>query len=237
MMEQIYTIPINEAFEESLEDARPVCPFCRIRKKFEDNEIDIILGASMMEPAVRIKTNELGFCEEHYSKMLAAGKKLPVALMLESHLDEVTEKMTVGKIFRAARAKGSAKKVSKVSRSCYICERLGDNFDKLTDNAVHLWLQDSEFRQKAAKQKCYCLPHYSAFLEKASSVMKKSDFCTFSSSLYSVEEKYFAKVKENVSAFIKKFDYRFADEPLDEERDAVEKAISALCGQDPTQNL
>ena len=85
-MEQIYTIPINEAFEESLGDDSPVCPLCRIFNKFESEELELILGASMMEPDVRIKTNKLGFCRPHFDKMLAAGKKLPIALMLESHL-------------------------------------------------------------------------------------------------------------------------------------------------------
>ena len=36
-LEKIYTIPVNEAFNES-----GSCPFCRIRKKLEENEVDLI---------------------------------------------------------------------------------------------------------------------------------------------------------------------------------------------------
>ena len=107
-MEQIYTIPIKEAFEESEKSARAYCPFCRIYNKFEKNELDLILGASMMEPAVRMKTNSQGFCKDHFTKILKAGKKLPAALILESHLEEVAGKISVGKILKNARSKSSA---------------------------------------------------------------------------------------------------------------------------------
>ena len=47
-MEQIYTIPVNEAFEASAADHALGCPFCAIYNKLEENELDLILGASMM---------------------------------------------------------------------------------------------------------------------------------------------------------------------------------------------
>ena len=57
-MEQLYTIPVNEAFEKGAEDETRGCPFCRLYRKLELGELDLILGASMMEPDVRKKTNE-----------------------------------------------------------------------------------------------------------------------------------------------------------------------------------
>ena len=65
MAEQIYTIPVNEAFDLVSEQPDLGCPFCRLYKKLQSDEIDIILGASMMEPDIRIKTNEQGFCLSH----------------------------------------------------------------------------------------------------------------------------------------------------------------------------
>ena len=49
-MEQIYTIPVNEAFEASAADPSLGCPLCALYRKLEENELDLILGASMMEP-------------------------------------------------------------------------------------------------------------------------------------------------------------------------------------------
>ena len=128
-MEQIYTIVINEAFEKSAEE-KCSCPFCRIHDKFEKDEIDLILGASMMEPNVRIKTNALGFCEKHYSKMLKAGKKLPLALLLESHFAEVAENVKTNRLFPSKSAKGSANYISKLSQTCYVCGRIRSNFEQ-----------------------------------------------------------------------------------------------------------
>ncbi|MBR5031680.1 MAG: ABC transporter substrate-binding protein, partial [Clostridia bacterium] len=75
MQEKIYTIPVNEAFEQTDD-----CPFCVMYNKLESNEIDLITGASMMEPDIRIKTNELGFCRDHFEKMFAKPQRLPLAL-------------------------------------------------------------------------------------------------------------------------------------------------------------
>lgn len=85
MAEQIYTIPINEAFEQS-----GGCPLCRMKKKLERESLDYVMGAAMMDPDVRIRTNRLGFCRRHYDDMLSMKNRLSLALMLESHLDEVS---------------------------------------------------------------------------------------------------------------------------------------------------
>lgn len=83
MEEKIYTIPVTEAFEK-----KDGCPFCRLRRDLENTERDLIMGASMMEPDIRIKTNARGFCRRHYKKMFDLNNRLSLALMLESHLKE-----------------------------------------------------------------------------------------------------------------------------------------------------
>ena len=95
-MEQIYTIPVNEAFEASAADPSCGCPFCTLYNKLEDDELDLILGASMMEPDVRIRTNESGFCRTHYDMMFVRKNRLGMALTLESHLKELQEDLKAG---------------------------------------------------------------------------------------------------------------------------------------------
>ena len=83
-MEQIYTIPVNEAFDEGREKKECGCPICRLFLKLQENELDIILGASMMEPDIRIRTNELGFCLTHYNMMLGRRRMLGMGLILSA---------------------------------------------------------------------------------------------------------------------------------------------------------
>ena len=89
-MQQIYTIPIKEHFGRNNEArAKCPCPLCSLYRMFEENELDIILGTSMMEPDIRIETNRLGFCRTHYDMMFVRKNRLGMALTLESHLDKL----------------------------------------------------------------------------------------------------------------------------------------------------
>ena len=99
-MEQIYTIPINEAFEKGMEEGNCDCPMCKLYDKLEKKEVEMTLGPSMMEPATRIETNEKGFCHAHYRMLMAKNNSLSLALILESHLTEQKGKMDGNALFR-----------------------------------------------------------------------------------------------------------------------------------------
>jgi len=225
-LEKIYTIPVNEAFEQS-----DNCPFCLLYKKLEDNELDLILGASMMEPDIRIQTNNLGFCDVHYEKMYNLKNRLGLALMLESHLDVVLDKVKSGGI---SLMKDKLSKVSEnaaqISDSCYVCSRIQKNFTKMLETACLLWEADPEFRKKLAAQDHFCLEHYGLFIKYAKLYISKKKQPDFLSAISEVQTPYMEKVKENISAFCKSFDYRYADQPLEGAKDAVEKAIRFLEG-------
>ena len=111
MEEKIYTIPVNDAF-----DKKEGCPFCELYKMLENNELDIILGASMMEPDIRIKTNEQGFCKKHFEKMFNMKNRLGLALMLESHLADKKKEVFSKSLFGAPGEKGG-EKIEKMEHS------------------------------------------------------------------------------------------------------------------------
>lgn len=225
-MEKIYTIPVNEAFEQN-----ESCPFCLLYKKLEDNELDLILGASMMEPDIRIQTNKLGFCDVHYKKMYNLKNRLGLALMLESHLDQISRELNGGGISvlkdKLSKAVDAA---YQISNSCYVCSRIEKNFNKMLETACLLWENDSAFRKKLESQTHFCLEHYGMFLKYAKLYISKKKQSDFLHAVSAVEIPYLEKVKENISFFCKKFDYRYADEPWGDAKDAVEKAIRFLEG-------
>ena len=88
MKEQLYTIPLMDAFREKDE-----CPFCFIHSSLEQHAIDFTLGsgASYMEDDIRFQTDKAGFCKDHYQKMFLYGNRLGSALILETHLKKLTK--------------------------------------------------------------------------------------------------------------------------------------------------
>ena len=231
-METIYTIPVNEAFEKVREDNLCTCPFCLMYNRLEDNELDLILGASMMEPDVRIKTNELGFCDEHFSLMFERGKRLPLALMLESHLDHIAGEIDTGKgsLFVGMKADGAVKTLDKLEKSCYICDRIENNFSHMIETAALLWENDEKFREKVAATPFFCLKHYGRFVKAARDRLDKKNFGDFYKAVSEIEMKYFTTLRGDVSWFCKKFDYRYENEPWGDAKDSPERAKKFLCG-------
>ena len=230
-MEKIYTIPVNEAFEASEADHACGCPFCTLYRKLENDQLELILGASMMEPDVRIKTNEMGFCKTHYDMMLTRTNCLGMALMLESHLNQLREE-TSGGGFAALKGIGvePMKRLEKLESTCYVCSRIEFSLSKMFETAVLLWEQDENFRKKLRAQPYICLPHYRMFVEYGRRGLSKKNFADFYKEVSNVVNTYFDSLREDVSWFCKKFDYRYDAEPWGNAKDAVERAIKFTSG-------
>ncbi len=228
-MENIYTIPVNEAFEDSVgETVR--CPFCLMRERLEANEVDLILGASMMEPDTRIKTNEMGFCTEHFDTLLNGGKALPFALMMESHVDHIREKLKGPGLMTAKNAAADIKLLSELEHSCYVCSRIDYHFTRMIDTAVHLWESDPAFKKKVENTERFCYSHFAKFAAAAKERLSGKEFSAFYKTVYGILDSYTESLSEDVSFFCKKFDYRYADEPWGTAKDAPERAAKLFCG-------
>ena len=226
-MEQIYTIPVNEAFEASAADKSCGCPFCALYNKLENDELDLILGASMMEPDVRIKTNKKGFCRTHYDMMFVRKNRLGMALTLESHLDELKKELRDGGLGGGMGNK-PIKRIGELEQSCYICDRIDFNFEHMVETAVLLWSTDENFPAKLKAQPYFCLPHYKKFLQYGQSRLQKKKLQEFAKQVEEIEEKYLEELKDDVSWFCKKFDYRYDEEPWYNSKDSVERSIKFL---------
>ena len=224
-MEKIYTIPENEAFDEKCG-----CPFCRMKEKLENNEIELILGASMMEPDIRIKTNEKGFCGPHFAALFAAQKRLPLALMLESHLDQIRKECQTPKLALKEKSAMVAEKCHSFSSTCYLCEKVEFHLSKMFETACLLWEMDAEFRKKFEAQPYFCLPCYTRMLKTAKLYISKKKLGDFLDAAQNLEMKALSELKDDVSWFCKKFDYRYTEEPWGNARDSVERAIRFLRG-------
>ena len=229
-MQQIYTIPVREAFEAGAADHKCGCPMCALYRKLEENELDLILGASMMEPDVRIKTNEKGFCRTHYDMMFVRKNRLGMALTLESHLNELKKELSTGFVAGLIGKPGSTplKRIEKLEKSCYICERIDFHFQHMAETVVYLFESEESFADQIKAQPYFCLPHYRLLLEKAQNRLQKKQLADFFTIVEGVQKHYLDTLAEDVSWFCKKFDYRYEDEPWKNSKDSVERAMAFL---------
>ena len=225
-MNQIYTIPINEHFDMSRDDHSCGCAVCSLLRMLEENELELILGASMMEPDVRIQTNKQGFCATHNNMMFERKNRLGMALTLESHLAEIRREIADKPLLVTGYPARS--RIAELEESCYVCGRVNANFTLLIDNLIYLWSTDEAFREKFSAQPYFCLPHFRAMLEVAKAKLSKKSYGEFSKAAQAVVLPYFDSLCEDVSWFCKKFDYRYDDEPWGNSKDAVERAMKFL---------
>lgn len=228
-MEQIYTIPVNEAFDLVSEGAECSCPFCVLYKKLQSDEIDIILGASMMESDIRIMTNKQGFCLSHYNIMLGKRRMLGMGLMMESHLAEVKKRLD-GPIVLGNKRAAALASLSELEGDCYVCTRIEKNLNAMIATAVYLFESDGQFKKKFSRVPYFCLPHYRAMLDYASKKMNKRAYAELYDAAYGIEDKYIQSLTGDVSWFCKKFDYRYDEEPWYNSKDSVQRAIKFLSG-------
>lgn len=228
-VEQIYTIPVNEAFDAVMEHPEDGCPFCKLYKRLEEDELEIILGASMMEPDIRIKTNEQGFCHGHYRRMLKRKRMLGMGLMMESHLDEVEKRVDGKGAFGSAKS-ASISLLSALEADCYVCSRIDKNMRAMIATAVYLFETERDFRSKLSKMPFFCLPHYRMMLEYASKKTSKRVYSDFFDTVHDIEKNYMQTLRADVSWFCKKFDYRYDEEPWYNSKDSVQRSIKFLSG-------
>lgn len=243
-MEQIYTIPVNEAFDFCLGEATEksaekkatscLCPLCRLHAQLNENELTRILGAAMMEPDVRIETNKEGFCPSHYHAMFAEKNRLGLALILESHLDTLRQDLTPSALGNLLKSPGAAAltRADELEKNCYLCRRIEEHFGRMINTVIYLYRTDDTFRRKFARQTFFCLPHYRRLAETAKRELPKKIYADFYHDTESILLAALDALREDISWFCKKFDYRYENEPWYNAKDAVPRAIAFLSGEE-----
>lgn len=246
MKEKIYTIPVNEAFDLNTE-----CAICQMRKKLENEAVDYALGGAMMEPDYRIVSNEKGYCNRHYSMMLPKKEKLSLALVLETHVKEIREKLLSlesdisalkeekNGIFKKSKSDGKEKLVSGVSKitdSCVICEKLDYTMDRYISVVFYLWEKEPEFKQKLINSKGFCLPHFNELANAAYKYLNKKKATEFLEIIYKKELETLERLNDEVHSFTLKFDYRNAGKKWGDEIDAPKRCCEKLSGYLPGED-
>ena len=226
MQEKIYTIPLNESFEQP-----NGCPICRLKRKLESDGLEYILGAAMMEPGVRISTNKLGFCRPHISKMLSMKNRLGLSLTLQTYTEETIDKAFVGGLLSKPDCIKAAEALRKRTETCFICKRIDEHMNHYLDNCVYLWETQEDFRRKFADCEYICMPDAVALLMHGAARLPKKKQPEFVSAVYDRVRTRIVAAKTDLDAFCKSFEYQNAGVSLtDNQKRAAECAADVLRG-------
>ncbi|MBR7071640.1 MAG: hypothetical protein IKI29_05735 [Clostridia bacterium] len=230
MRDDICTIPISEVFEK-----QDGCPLCRMYRTVEERILDYILGDAMMEPDVRLETNRLGFCGDHFEKMYRRRGRLQLALMLETHIKEVEKGIFAKKLFSNDWKKG--KKAYDVIDSCFVCEKVEWGTSRMLDTVYRCYENEREFRELFNGQPMFCLSHYQQLMAGIEKRKMPRYGGEMAKHLTEITGEYAKSLSQDISKYCSMYDYRNNVEGADwgNSKDAVERTIAFLSEKDFTR--
>lgn len=235
MKEKLYTIPVSDAFEKPCE-----CPLCKMKQELENDAIEYTLGPSYMEDDIRAVTDEVGFCDRHITRLYANQNRLGLALILKTHMDR-TIKDIQSLCSEGAKVKGGLFKksveenkvgdyVQKLSCSCFVCDRVDSTFERYVATVVHMYKNEKDFKNKFKASLGMCTTHYGMLYDEALKSLSGNLLSEFLGELNELYIKNMERVRDDLDWFITKFDYRYANEPWKNSKDALARAILKTTG-------
>lgn len=231
MKERIYSIPLTDALRENCG-----CILCTIEKKLEDDALNYFLGPAMMEPDTREITNEKGFCRRHLPMLFDKGNRLGLALVLETHVKDMSDKLKAEKKSGFGKKKNdaglTAKKLLDRASSCALCDKMNAQMEDAAGNLAYLWEQEADFRDLFMLQGTLCPEHAGLVLSACDKEISGKLRDAFIESIIYSQKKQLDSLYKDLHEFVLSFDYRNSDKPLsDKASKSVETAVKYLSKQ------
>lgn len=231
MKDKLYTIPVNEAFETDCE-----CPVCEMRRKLETAAIEFTMGPSYMEDDIREATSRLGFCEKHLEQLYQNQNRLGLALILKTHMDKIVRdvekhssansKVSAASLFkRKTEDPEVVSYLSTLEDNCFVCAKIEGTFDRYIATIFHLYHTEEGFRDRFKASKGFCAGHYKVLYQEAPKYLGGEELNRFLKELNDLFLENMKRVRDDLDWFINKFDYRYANEPWKNAKDALTRSM------------
>jgi hypothetical protein len=180
------------------------CPVCRLVAAGAEQRLRHLFHESVNDPLVReTLRGSLGYCVRHAEMAASLGDVCGVAIL-----------------YRDILSAGSGTRLRSPS-SCPEC--LAEQADE--QRCLHALahdLRDPDMQAAYRQSNGLCIPHLEPLL-----ALTASEVAAF---LISQEEARLAALVDELDEFIRKYDYRFAHEPADAERDSWRRALQKVAG-------
>lgn len=186
------------------------CPVCLLIEKSVEQLIDTILYELVNDPQVRSHLRETGLCKRHIDKVQQHLQKHPelgllgIAIIYEDMIDNHIKTLN---------------ETTSLNHSCYLCDRESE-IEKMYITSFNKLLNDREGLDLFRRSKSIlCIDHYHKLLSKIDQAFKDS----FSE----IEMTKLTLLKNDLSTFIKKHDYRNKT-PFKEEEATAYKIVGGI---------
>lgn len=230
MKEKLYAIPVNDAFKEECE-----CPVCVMYRELEKDALRLAMSGVMVEER-RMESNKTGFCQRHAAMLYEMEGRTGLAWMFKTHMDqvitEIEQKQTIPakkQLFKkSTESSPLLDYIEYLNHSCYVCDKISDMFLNYLHTICHLYKKEETFRDKFKASKGVCLKHYGMLYRMAQSKLSGTILDQFIIDLDRVYMENLKRVRDDLSWFIDKFDYRYKDEPWKNSKDALPRTMTKM---------
>ena len=224
--------------------AQPGCAFCRLLDETADRLVDAILFESVNDVGVREELNAArGFCRRHAALLVRTGGALGAATMMQGVIKvllrvladsgiEAESSSRLRALLRAGGVSGSHPAATRLADAlapdapCPICVHEATFAAHYIDTLLQQATPGSPLAEAYAASDGLCLPHFRAVVARG---LPGPALTT----LVAAQRGHWQRLNGELEEFLRKSDYRFQHEKFGAERDAWQRALSAVSGQLP----
>ena len=180
-----------------------------------------------MEPDYRVRVNKYGFCDKHTADLYAGENKLGLALQYHTRGEALAKGLKEPCSPKAAAAE-AARLLAELS-TCVICNQVADTMERYAQTIAQMYKHEPEFPPLLEGCGGICIPHYALLLEHCKHAA--GDTQKYLAALYTLQKNQLARINGELEWFTLKFDYRNADKPWRNSKDALPRAINKYRGE------
>ncbi len=220
------------------------CPLCALICGAERSYLSSFQGSRVMEPTVRVKTNESGFCTAHYKRLYRGENKLGLGLVLHTHLQTWLPRLRAGLAEASAPEEKTRKRrkdgdgpldglmeiLGGLRDSCFICSMLDMDLDRYIETILYLRKEDGGFRETLLASRGFCLEHFRAVVSKARTGLRGQDLSRFMEDLAPIMIRSLEGLERDLLNFTQLFQDANRSLGTEEERTALLRTVQKLAG-------
>jgi hypothetical protein len=214
-----------------------------MKSKLEADSLEYTLGPSYMEDDARAETDKAGFCAVHWKKLYSMENRLGLSLIMRTHVQHIIRVIDkfrgADPVKRAGLFSRSAERAAPLSlyaglrsieSGCCICARIGESLDRYIETMFHIWTKTPELHTLVEHCGGFCLTHFVTLLNAGPRELDERGWRAFFDTVFPIQRKSMEILEADLAWFIKKFDYRSADDPWGHSRDALPRALKTVSG-------